>query len=230
MAGRAGSQAEVPANGDGRRRLPWEARYEQLTAEAMPIVAEQGFADFSLDEVTSRAGVTRKLLYHYFPRGRPDLVLAVAERAGHQLTDDWIVDETIPLPERLEANNARMIEHARRPTDAWRIYRLARASADPELNRTIGRFVDVVVASVALNHLGTADPPPLARLAIRAYLAFFESALDDARDMGVPIDDVIRVLGGTLTGAMEAALSDTGKVGRTTSGIVAFASGISGAW
>jgi AcrR family transcriptional regulator len=178
----------------------------------MPIVADQGFAGFSLDEVTSRAGVTRKLLYHYFPRGRPDVVLAVAERAGHQLTDDWIVDETIPLPERLAANNARIIEHAMRPTDAWRIYRLARASADPELSEKVSRFLDIVVSSVALNHLGTADPPPLARLAIRAYLAFFESALDDARNTAVPIEHVTRVLDDTLTAAMQAPLTETNNV------------------
>jgi AcrR family transcriptional regulator len=202
----------MPAGGGGPRRLPWEARYQQLTAAAMPIVADQGFADFSLDEVTSRAGVTRKLLYHYFPRGRPDVVLAVAERAGHQLTDDWIIDETIPLPERLAANNARMIEHAMGPTDAWRIYRLARASGDPELSDKVGRFVDIVVSSVALNQLGAADPPPLARLAIRAYLAFFESALDDARNTDVPIEQVTRVLGDTLTAAMRVPRTETSIV------------------
>ena len=55
----------------------------------MPIVAEQGFARFSLDEVAAAADVTRNLLYHYFPRGRPDLALAVGERAGRELTDGW---------------------------------------------------------------------------------------------------------------------------------------------
>lgn len=204
-------QTATPASGYGRRRLPWEARYEQLTEAAMPIVAEQGFADFSLDEVTSRAGVTRKLLYHYFPRGRPDVVLAVAERAGHRLTDDWIVDEAILLPERLAANNARMIEHAMRPTDAWRIYRLARASADRELSEKIDRFADIVVSSVSLNQLGTPDPPPLARLAIRAYLAFFESALDEARKTAVPIEQVTRVLHDTLAAAMQAPLLESGR-------------------
>ena len=39
----------------------------------MPVVAEQGFARFSLDKVAARVeDVTRNLLYHYFPRGRPD--------------------------------------------------------------------------------------------------------------------------------------------------------------
>ena len=85
----------------------------------MPVVARQGFADFSLDGVAEQAGVTRNLLYHYFPDGRRDLVRAVAEQAGHELTDDWVTDESIPLPERLAINNSRMIDHAMKPSDAW---------------------------------------------------------------------------------------------------------------
>ena len=59
----------------------------------MPVVARDGFFDFSLDEIAERAGVTRNLLYHYFPEGRPDVVLAVVERAGHELVDGWVLDE-----------------------------------------------------------------------------------------------------------------------------------------
>ena len=64
------------------RRLARAARASQLVESAMPVIAEQGFSDFSLDEVAERADVTRNLLYHYFPQGRSDLAVAVAERAG----------------------------------------------------------------------------------------------------------------------------------------------------
>jgi AcrR family transcriptional regulator len=189
------------------RRLPREVRYEQLIATAMPIVAEQGFASFSLDEVAERADVTRKLLYHYFPRGRSDVVLAVAERAGRQLTDDWVVDESIPLPKRLTTNMSRMIEHAKEPTDAWRIYHLARAATEPELKEMVDRFVEVVVTSVSLNQLGTSDPPQLARLAIRGYLAFFDSVLDDARTTAAPLERITPMLAETLVATVNAGVA-----------------------
>ncbi|MFN8175856.1 MAG: TetR/AcrR family transcriptional regulator [Solirubrobacteraceae bacterium] len=198
-------QAAIRAPARPPRRLSRQARHEQLVEAALPVVAAQGLAGVSLDDVAARADVTRNLLYHYFPRGRPDLVLAVAERAGRLLTDDWVTDPSIPLPERLAANNARMIEHAMQPSDPWRIYRLARGSTDPELLETVDRFVDLVVSSIALNHLGTEDPPPLARLALRGYLAFFEVALDDARDAGIAPEQVLPVLGGTLVAALGAA-------------------------
>ncbi len=182
-----------------------EVRHEQLTALAMPIVAEQGLAEFSLEEVTLRADVTRKLLYHYFPRGRQDVVLAVANRAGEQLTEHWITDEQLPLPDRLLANIAPLIEHAMQQTDAWKIYRLARASTDPEVRRVVQRFVDVVTASISLNNLGTSEPPPLPRLAIRGFIGFFETVLDDARGTEVPLDQVTRMLVNTLAAAIEVA-------------------------
>lgn len=171
----------------------------------MEIVAEQGFAEFSLDQVTDRAGVTRKLLYHYFPRGRQDVVLAVAERAGHELTDDWIVGGSLPLAQRLAANVARIVEHAMAPSTAWTIYRLARAAPDPHVRDSVQRFVDVVIAGISTNHLGTADPPLIVRLAIRGYLMFFESMLDDTRGTGAPVEDVLAVLNDTLIAAIESA-------------------------
>lgn len=199
------SESPGAAAGRGPRRLVREARHRQLVAAAMPIVAAQGLSDFSLDEIAARADVSRNLLYHYFPRGRPDIVLAVAEEAGRRLTDEWVTDEAIPPAERLAANNGRMIEHAMRPTDAWTIYQLARGASDPELRETVERFVDVVIAAVSLNRLGTPDPPPLARVALRGYLAFFGAVLDEARATGMRPERVLSVLNETLVAAVGAS-------------------------
>ncbi len=195
----------TPATGRGPRRLTRDARLAQLTAAAMPIVARQGFADFSLDGVAADADVTRNLLYHYFPEGRSDIVRAVAEQAGHILTDDWVTDESIPLSERLVMNNARMVSHAMEPSDAWVIYQLARGSTDPELRAAIDHFVEIVITSVSLNQLGTEDPPPLARVALKGYLGFFGTVLDEARETGTPPHLLVGLLGETLTAALQVA-------------------------
>src|SRR6185437_8176543 len=187
------------------RRLSREARREQLVAAAMPVVAEQGFAGFSLEDVAERADVTRNLLYHYFPRGRADLALAVAERAGHELTDDWLTDEAIPLQERVAGNNARLVEHALQPTDAWMINRRARSATSPEIREVFERFIGLVVSNMSLNHLGTKEPPPLARIALSGYVAFVETVLDDGRTGTVPPEGIVRLLNETLAAALGAA-------------------------
>src|SRR3954454_22256216 len=98
------------------RRLSPEARRDQLAGIAQDLIAADGYASFSLDAVAERAGVTRNLLYHYFPRGRLDLFLAALERVGEQLTGAWVTDADLPLPERQAANFARMLEHAHGPS------------------------------------------------------------------------------------------------------------------
>ena len=187
------------------RRLAHAARREQLVAAAMPVLAADGFSNFSLDDVAARADVSRNLLYHYFPRGRPDVAVAVADAAGHILTDEWIMDESMPVAERLVANNLRMIEHAMKPTEAWTLYQRARESNDPDLRETIDRFTEIVISAMSLNHLGTEEPPPLARVALKGYLAFFGAVLDEARETGTPPEEVLGVLSKALFGALSAA-------------------------
>lgn len=193
------------ATGRSPRRLAPEVRREQLLVAAMEVVAEQGFAEFVLDDVAARADVTRNLLYHYFPGGRAAIALAVADAAGHQLTDDWITDESIPLAERLIINNRRIVEHALAPTVAWTLYRQAERAADPELRATTDRYVEIVIAAIALNHLGTEWPPPPARAALKGYLAFFGATLDEARANGTPPERILPILGETLAAAMRSA-------------------------
>jgi AcrR family transcriptional regulator len=172
----------------------------------MPIVAEQGLAT-SLDEIATRADVTRNLLYHYFPRGRQDILLAVGERAGHQLTDDWAGDEAIPLEQRLAANFMRFMEHAMEPTDAWRIHRHGRVSHDPEHQAMVDRFEAILVSGVSLNNFGTPDPPPTTRLAIKGFIAFSETVLDEARETGAPREQVLSMVAQTLATGLQTAAS-----------------------
>ncbi len=173
----------------------------------MPIVARHGFGDFSLDSIAERAGVTRNLLYHYFPRGRPDIVLAVVERAGGQLTQGWVLDESLPLDERLRANFARIMDHALAPTHAWRVHRMARAALDPEVSVVVERFVSVVISSISLNHLQTPDPPPPVRLALQGFVAFTEAVLEEARITAVDRAVLAELLAKSLRATIDAALT-----------------------
>jgi AcrR family transcriptional regulator len=171
----------------------------------MPVLAEQGFAEFSLEDVATPADVTRNLLYHYFPRGRPDIALAVVERAGRELTDDWVIDDQLPLPERLSANFSRMATHAMGPSDAWRIHRKARAAAQPELDEAVARYLELGISSISFNHLGTREPPPLVHLALTGFLAFAETVLDQTRARNAPLATVMQFLADTLVATIQAA-------------------------
>jgi AcrR family transcriptional regulator len=180
-------------------------RRRQLGQEALGVAARQGYAGLSLDDVAERAGVTRNLLYHYFPRGRLDLFLAAADLAGRELTEGWVTDQRLPLDARLAANFERMMDHAAEPSDAWRVYRHSRIPAEPEVQEVAESYRQVMIAGIALNHFGTADPPPLAKLALRAFLAYAEQALDTWREEGLDRAAVQALLARTLVATVEAA-------------------------
>lgn len=187
------------------RRLSKEARREQLVAAAMPIVAEQGFGEFSLDEIAAGADVTRNLLYHYFPRGREDVVLAVVEQACRELSGDWMVDESLPLSDRLTANFDRMMRQALAPSVAWRVYRRARAAGQREIDEIVTEYTERVISRISLNHLGRSKPPALVHLALSGFLAFAEAVLDEARVTKAPRKKVMKLLSDTLVATIQAA-------------------------
>lgn len=187
------------------RRLSRAARRDQLARAGLAIAARRGYSGTSLDEVAERAGVTRNLVYHYFPRGRIDLYLAAMELAGELLTADWTTDPDVPLDQRLTGNFARIVEHAMEPSDAWLLYRQALSSSEPEVSAAGARYRTTMIESIAQNHFGTTDPPPYARLALDAYIAFAETALDGCRVRRLDPAVVTAMLTRSLLAIVEAA-------------------------
>ena len=180
----------------------------------MPVVAEEGLSEFSLEEIAARADITRNNLYRYFPRGRPDIVVEVVREAGRQLTGGWVTDPDLSLEDRLQANMAHVAEHAFGPSDAWRIHRKARAADRPEITQIVNEYLEAVVANVALNNLGTADPPLPVRLSIDAFIAFGETLIDEARDTKIPREQIAQILIETLVAALQSAQAVARDPGR----------------
>lgn len=187
------------------RRMRSDDRRAQLVQAAIASIAERGTVTLSLDDVAERAGVTRNLLYHYFPRGRHDLQFAALDEVGRQLTDGFVTDPEMSLDEKLERNFGAFILHAWEQTDAWRVLIVAGSIADPELRAASDPYRDRIINSIAVNHLGTDDPGPLARVALRGFLDFAESVLDRGRKEGLEGAEVVELLGSVLYSTVEAA-------------------------
>ncbi len=175
----------------------------------MPVVAEEGLSEFSLEEIAARADITRNNLYRYFPRGRPDIVVEVVREAGRQLTGGWVTDPDLSLEDRLQANMAHVAKHAFGPSDAWRIHRRARAADRPEITQIVNEYLEAVVANIAINNLGTSAPAPRARFTILATIAFAETIVEEARAGGVSEAEIAQIILATLIAALDAA-RDTG--------------------
>jgi AcrR family transcriptional regulator len=187
------------------RRLPPAERRDQLIDSALAIAAKEGYENLAFEKVANRAGVTRNLVYHYFPGGRRELLEAAVHRAGEQLSSGWVTDPGIPLAERLASNLNRMIDHAAKPTDAWQLYRQGRGTVDHKLLEIARLYRERVIGTIALNQLGTTQPPPIIRIALDGFLAYVETVIESALEQDLPREQVIELVGGTLMSAMNAA-------------------------
>lgn len=82
---RSGGSAEKPlAHGavtttPARRRLSPEARREEILAEAARLVLAEGVSELNMERLGRAAGVSKGLVYAYFPT-RTDLLLALLRR------------------------------------------------------------------------------------------------------------------------------------------------------
>jgi AcrR family transcriptional regulator len=187
------------------RRLPPAERREQLIDAALAVAAQEGHENLAFEKVANRAGVTRNLVYHYFPGGRQELLEAAVHRAGEQLSSGWITDPKVPLAERLASNFNRMMDHAAEPTDAWQLYRQGRGTVDPKLLEIAQQYRDRVISTISLNQLGTSEPPPIVRIALDGFVAYVETVIESAVEQDTPREQILELVGGTLMSAMNAA-------------------------
>ncbi len=65
-----------------------EATRNRIIEATAELVAHQGVADMSLDDVGAATATSRSQLFHYFPGGRTDLIRAVAGYQAARTIDD----------------------------------------------------------------------------------------------------------------------------------------------
>jgi AcrR family transcriptional regulator len=157
------------------RRLKPQQRREQLLDIGAAMFAEKPYEDVWMEDIATRAGVSRAALYYYFPSKR-DLYLAIFKRASNRFLALVGPDPQLPLAEQLvvglEAHIQSFVDH---PFEAVTINRGA-LSDDPaiqaiiseELNVVGHRLVDELVAGGCLRDA--------TEIAVEGWLAFVRAA------------------------------------------------------
>jgi AcrR family transcriptional regulator len=75
LAAESGEQRATPK----RVRKNPDTRRAEIVATARQVFAATGYAESGLAEIASAASVSKGLLYHYFPDGRPQLFVSVMQ-------------------------------------------------------------------------------------------------------------------------------------------------------
>src|SRR5436190_145491 len=92
----------MAAGTNTRVRLDPEARRAQLVQLGLQMLADRTLDQLPVDEIAAAAGISRGLLFHYFPTKR-DFGVAVARAAAQRLIDETAPDPALDLLAQLRA-------------------------------------------------------------------------------------------------------------------------------
>lgn len=161
----------------GRSRLSTEARRAQLLEIGAGLFAEMPYDEVRITEVADRAGVSRGLLYHYFPT-KQDFAIAVTQIACSQVFDDADPDPSVPITDQLRRVLSDYVAFAAEHADSYRAMHTG-LIADPKVRQL--RRADLARHEArVLVALGAGDAAPaLLVTAVRAWLAFVIAAVLD---------------------------------------------------
>jgi AcrR family transcriptional regulator len=162
------------------RRLSFEKRRSQLLDAALRLFAHRTPEDVSLDDVAAAAGVSRPLVYRYFPGGKQQLYEAALTSAAAELKQCF--DEP-----REGASLSRLTRVLDR-------YALLQGGSVVETSHTTTVVDGVRRAAVehVLHHLNANEPGLRLRMTVRMWIAAVEAAsliwLDEGKQP--PLDEL----------------------------------------
>src|SRR5690349_23629283 len=88
---------------EARVRMSTEDRREQLLSAGVKLLQRRPHTDVSIEEIAEAAGVSKGLLYHYFPT-KGDFIVAALERGQRELAERLAPDPSLPPVQRLDAS------------------------------------------------------------------------------------------------------------------------------
>ncbi|PAZ10379.1 TetR family transcriptional regulator [Streptomyces sp. SA15] len=166
-----------------RRRMGVEERRQQLIGVALDLFSRRSPDEVSIDEIASAAGISRPLVYHYFP-GKLSLYEAALKRAAEDLAGRFVEPHDGPLGPRLLRVMHRFFDFVDEhgpgfsalmrggpavPAGGARL--ISSASATNALIDTVRQ----AAYDQILSHLRVEDPPARLELVVRSWISLAES-------------------------------------------------------
>lgn len=157
-------------------RMSREQRRAQLLELGMQAVTASSFDEVSVEQVADAAGISRGLLFHYFPTRR-DFLVAIAEAGAQQLLEVTDPDPDLDPLARLRVGMAAYVDYIVDRQQAYVSLVRGAAGGDPAMLEVVRRTRAQIVARM-LDGLGMApdQAPPTLRIALHGWLGFVEEA------------------------------------------------------
>jgi AcrR family transcriptional regulator len=191
-------------------RLEPDERRRLLIDVASELFAEHAFEEISMREIARRSGISKSLLYHYFPNKIELFRAAVAERAVELQQAIEPSGEGSPL-EQLQGSLDAYLLWIEANAHTWRKL-MQSAAALPEAGAVVEAFRSQTLAEISRRLTGSSAPPPLLRNALVGWLGHADAAiLDWLEHRDLEREQLL----GLLLAAFGSALLSSGAVEET---------------
>ncbi|PXY37210.1 TetR family transcriptional regulator [Prauserella sp. PE36] len=192
-----------------------EARRDDLIAAALELFSTRAPEDVSVEDVTTRADVSRALFYRYFPSVRELQVAALRSVVDGLLARLAARAEGTPH-ERLRAAVRALAEVAAEHRAGYvALVRSGSAIATPETNAIVDEVREAAVR-VILADAGITDPSPMLLTTLRCWTVVVEGALltwlregglEQGKLDGWLVDQLVAMIGATERHDPDTAVS-----------------------
>jgi len=185
-------------------RLHVDERRRQLLDEGARLFATHAYADLSMAKIAREAGISKALLYHYFP-SKQDFFVATLQQGAEEISRRTEPDPDLPPFEALAGSLEGYLGWIEENELAYRRL-MEGAGSVPEAKRLVDGIRDTTAERI-LAGIGAADPPPpKQRTAVRAWLWFMDGAvLDWLEHKDLTRAELRDLLLGSLAGSLSAA-------------------------
>lgn len=159
----------APASPVVRRRLSADERRRQLVGIGLSMIVETPIQDLSMDDIATEAGISRGLLFHYFPT-KTDFYLACIAAAGRRILRTTAPDPELPGEAQVEMTTRLMIEQIERRRGFYLALVHGHGVADPRVSEVMDSVRDGSTERV----MAALDVPEPRRDVVRAWWAYTE--------------------------------------------------------
>ncbi|HEY7256486.1 MAG TPA: TetR/AcrR family transcriptional regulator [Solirubrobacterales bacterium] len=187
-----------------------DERREQLLNAGVALLAGRPHQDISIEEIADAAGVSKGLLYHYFPT-KKEFILAALDRGQGELAERLQPDSSLPPEQQLIDSLDSFLDYVQEHATAYMtIFKVG--GEDPDIADALeaGRRETLAILLAGLrgwegSPVSTEPSPPL-ETAAQGWLFFVEGAVLrwlEHRDM--ERRDLRAMLATAFTGALFSA-------------------------
>jgi len=160
-----------------RARLDVEERRRQLIELGSRLFSSRTYDEVSIDELARAAGISKGLLYHYFPTKR-DFYVATVRHAAKDLLERTFRPSEMTAAERLQGGLDAFLEYVSEHGTAYTSLLRSGIGADLEVARIVDSTREEFCTRL-VEGLGIDAPGPLMRPALRGWVGFVEAATID---------------------------------------------------